>query len=36
MHREVHAAYYGELVWILTMLEWWLRGNTHDAIQRNS
>ncbi|MCB1766354.1 MAG: asparagine synthase [Candidatus Competibacteraceae bacterium] len=33
MHREVHAAYYGELVWILTMLELWLRGNTHNAIQ---
>jgi len=27
MHREAHAAYYGELVWILTMLELWLRGN---------
>ena len=28
LHREIHAAYYGELVWILTVLELWLRGNT--------
>lgn len=27
LHREGHAAYYGELVWILTMLELWLQGN---------
>ncbi|MCP5159548.1 MAG: asparagine synthase [Gammaproteobacteria bacterium] len=26
LHREGHAAYYGELVWILTMLELWLQG----------
>jgi asparagine synthase (glutamine-hydrolysing) len=24
MHREGHAAYYGELIWILTVLELWL------------
>jgi asparagine synthase (glutamine-hydrolysing) len=24
MHQDVHAAYYGELVWILTVLELWL------------
>jgi len=27
LHREGHAAYYGELVWILTLLELWLQGN---------
>ncbi len=27
LHREGHAAYYGELVWILTMLELWLRAH---------
>ncbi|MDV7399906.1 asparagine synthase-related protein, partial [Arthrospira platensis SPKY1] len=27
LHRQQHAAYYGELVWILTILELWLRGN---------
>jgi len=32
MHREGHAAYYGELVWILTMLELWLRGNHQPAL----
>ena len=32
MHREAHAAYYGELVWILTMLELWLRGNQAASI----
>ncbi|MDN5850997.1 MAG: asparagine synthase C-terminal domain-containing protein, partial [Nitrococcus sp.] len=25
LHREDHAAYYGELVWILMILEHWLR-----------
>lgn len=25
LHREGHAAYYGELIWILTMLELWLQ-----------
>ena len=24
LHREGHAAYYGELVWVLTALELWL------------
>ena len=24
LHREGHAAYYGELIWILTVLELWL------------
>lgn len=27
LHREAHAAYYGEMVWILTVLELWLRAN---------
>ncbi len=31
LHREAHASYYGEMVWILTMLELWLRANTHVA-----
>ncbi|MFZ1827960.1 MAG: asparagine synthase-related protein, partial [Candidatus Competibacteraceae bacterium] len=31
LHREAHAAYYGELVWILTVLEWWLRGNADET-----
>lgn len=25
LHQEGHAAYYGELVWVLMMLEYWLR-----------
>lgn len=25
MHRDAHASYYGELVWILTVLELWLK-----------
>lgn len=32
LHREGHAAYYGELVWILSMLELWLRGNHQPAL----
>ena len=28
LHREAHAAYYGELVWILMMLELWLSART--------
>ena len=28
MHQSEHAAYYGELVWILTVLELWLTGRT--------
>lgn len=31
LHREAHASYYGEMVWILTMLELWLRANDHTA-----
>ena len=27
MHRKVHAAYYGELIWILMMLEQWFQGH---------
>jgi asparagine synthase (glutamine-hydrolysing) len=27
MHQSEHAAYYGELVWILTVFELWLAGN---------
>jgi asparagine synthase (glutamine-hydrolysing) len=30
MHRDGHASYYGELVWILTMLELWLQAH-HPA-----
>ena len=26
-HDRVHAAYYGELVWILTVLELWLQSH---------
>ena len=26
MHKSVHAAYYGELIWILMMLELWFQG----------
>lgn len=28
MHRNQHAAYYGELIWILTVLEMWLKKHT--------
>jgi asparagine synthase (glutamine-hydrolysing) len=31
LHREGHASYYGELVWILTVLELWLRAHAPDA-----
>jgi asparagine synthase (glutamine-hydrolysing) len=31
LHREAHAAYYGEMVWILTVLEWWLRANEGNS-----
>jgi asparagine synthase (glutamine-hydrolysing) len=30
LHEDVHAKYYGELVWILMVLELWLRQNRHD------
>ncbi|MEQ1530354.1 MAG: asparagine synthase-related protein [Methylococcales bacterium] len=26
MHQSIHASYYGELIWILMMLELWLQG----------
>jgi asparagine synthase (glutamine-hydrolysing) len=31
LHRAGHASYYGELVWILTMLELWLRADRSAA-----
>jgi asparagine synthase (glutamine-hydrolysing) len=31
LHREGHAAYYGELVWILMTLELWLQVHAPDA-----
>ena len=31
LHREGHASFYGELVWILTVLELWLQRNAPDA-----
>ena len=30
MHQSVHAAYYGELIWILMMLELWFQGKKID------
>ncbi len=36
LHREGHAAYYGELVWILTMLELWLRRNSDQSLTSSS
>jgi asparagine synthase (glutamine-hydrolysing) len=29
LHRTEHAAYYGDLVWILMMLELWLQAHGH-------
>jgi asparagine synthase (glutamine-hydrolysing) len=31
LHREGHASYYGELVWILMVLELWLQAHYPDA-----
>ena len=31
LHRDVHAAYYGELVWILMVLELWLEARRPDT-----
>jgi asparagine synthase (glutamine-hydrolysing) len=31
LHREGHASYYGELVWILMVFELWLREHLPDA-----
>ena len=28
LHKEGHAAYYGELIWILTVFELWLKGKS--------
>jgi asparagine synthase (glutamine-hydrolysing) len=34
LHRNGHAAYYGELIWILTVLEFWLAHyNKDDVVQ---
>lgn len=30
LHRSGHAAYYGELVWILTVFELWLKGHENN------
>ncbi|MFV0476232.1 MAG: asparagine synthetase B family protein [Parahaliea sp.] len=30
LHREGHAAYYGELLWILTSLEFWLKAHLNE------
>ena len=29
MHQSIYAAYYGELIWILMMLELWFQGKDH-------
>lgn len=31
MHQSEHAAYYGELVWILTVFELWMQGHSADS-----
>ena len=31
LHAEGHASYYGELVWILMVLELWLQSHMPDA-----
>jgi asparagine synthase (glutamine-hydrolysing) len=31
LHRESHASFYGELVWILTVLELWFQAHLPDA-----
>ena len=30
LHRDHHAGYYGELIWVLTMLELWLTGQGYE------
>ncbi|NOQ64811.1 MAG: asparagine synthase [Methyloprofundus sp.] len=30
MHQSIHAAYYGELIWILMMLELWFQGKENS------
>ncbi|MCG5510332.1 asparagine synthetase B family protein [Ectothiorhodospira lacustris] len=32
LHRDKHAAYYGELVWVLMVLELWLAGRRHSPL----
>lgn len=32
MHQSIHAAYYGELIWILMMLELWFQGKNHLGV----
>ena len=32
MHQSIHAVYYGELIWILMMLELWFAGKSSDNI----
>ncbi len=34
-HLPAHPGYYGEMVWILTMLEQWLRGHEKAQLQGN-
>lgn len=29
MHQSIHASYYGELIWVLMMLELWLQGKRY-------
>jgi asparagine synthase (glutamine-hydrolysing) len=35
LHREGHASFYGELVWILTVLELWLQRNVPSSQTRS-
>lgn len=32
LHREEHAAYYGELIWVLTVLDLWLEGRDAPSL----
>ncbi len=34
MHQSEHAAYYGELVWIFTVLELWMNGRSDSPAQQ--
>ncbi|MET0012474.1 MAG: asparagine synthase-related protein [Sedimenticola sp.] len=34
LHKNVHAAYYGELVWVLTILELWLAEHDENAYRQ--
>ncbi len=31
LHREEHAAYYGELLWVLTVMELWFQHHAPHA-----